>query len=117
MKVPVRRSALNAVTTCLVIASASLSVNTFGQEPSATAHMTRAAVRSANHRLERSVRKALDGAKLDTSDVRVVARDGKVSLDGTTPDARQIELASSVARGVQGVSSVNNMLSLETHGH
>jgi hyperosmotically inducible protein len=59
----------------------------------------------------------LDNAKVDTSDVRVVARSGKVSLDGTVPDASQFQLASSVTSGVQGVSSVSNMLLLRTEGH
>jgi osmotically-inducible protein OsmY len=79
--------------------------------------MTRVAARKANHQLEMKVRKAMDSAKLDTANVRVVARGNKVSLEGTVPDASQIPVAATTAAAVTGVSAVSNMLTVQQEGH
>jgi hyperosmotically inducible protein len=110
-------TSLSVLTVCIAVASSTLSVDTFAQAALSSAHMTRVALRSANHKMERDVRKVLDDAKLDSSNLRVVTRSGKVTLDGTVLDASQIQLANSVASSVHGVSSVSNMLLLQTQGH
>jgi hypothetical protein len=65
-----------------------------------------AAMRRATHKLARR-RKALDNAKVNTANVWILARGGKVSLDSTVLEASQIQLASSMTSGVHGVSSVS----------
>jgi len=109
--------ALGALIASVGVALSAQSGNVFAQSTAPSQHTTHADMRRANHRLEHKVRMALDHAKLDVSDVRVVARMGKVSLEGTVPDATQIQGASSAASGVPGVSSVSNMLSLRMEGN
>jgi osmotically-inducible protein OsmY len=48
--------------------------------------------------------------------INVVAVDGVVTLVGTVPDARQIDLATDVAKDVAGVREVHNGLTLQTNG-
>ncbi len=117
MRAPSCRTVIRAIAVCLTIASSSFSLRAMAQDTATNAHMTRVAARKADHQLERSVRKALDGARIDTANVRVVARGNKVGLDGTVADASQIQRAGTVAAGVSGVSSVNNMLSVQEEGH
>ena len=76
------RTASGVLIASLAIASSAFSVQAFAQDASSP-HATRSAARSANHKLERAVRKALDSAKVEASDIRIVARGGKVTLDGT----------------------------------
>jgi hyperosmotically inducible periplasmic protein len=59
------------------------------------------AVKKANRTLGYTVRKAL--AK---------AQGGAVTLTGTVPDQGQIDLAGDAAKGVKGVTSVSNKLSV-----
>ena len=42
---------------------------------------------------------------------------GKVTLDGTVMDASQIDQATEAAKGVDGVSSVSNRLTVAVKGH
>src|SRR5580698_8300967 len=110
------RTASGALIACMAIASSAFSVQAFAQDASAPP-ATHSAARSANHKLERSVRKALDSAKVEASDIRIVARGGKVTLDGTVPDASQIDQATTAAQGVNGVASVSNRLTVAVKGH
>jgi hyperosmotically inducible periplasmic protein len=117
MKSIIRNRAVSgALIACVAIATSAFSVQTFAQDASAPP-ATRSAARSANHKLERAVRKALDSAKVEASDIRVVARGGKVSLDGTVTDASMIDQATEAAKGVSGVSSLSNRLSVAEKGH
>jgi osmotically-inducible protein OsmY len=102
---------------CLAILSSIFTIRAIAQEASPLPHMTHVAARKVNHQLEMKVREALDSAKLDTSNVRVVARGSKVSLEGTMPDATQIPVAGTTAAVVPGVLSVSNMLSVQDEGH
>jgi hyperosmotically inducible periplasmic protein len=70
-----------------------------------------------NLQLEHAVRRALDKQKIDTSDIRVVARSGAVGLEGTVPVVSQVSAAGSVAQGVTGVKTVKNGLTLRQEGH
>jgi hyperosmotically inducible protein len=68
-------------------------------------------VRTANHRQALAVRHALSRTKgLDVARVVVLARSGKISLTGSMPTQDQVDKAADVAKGVPGVSSVNNQL-------
>jgi hyperosmotically inducible protein len=72
-------------------------------------------VRTANHQLALAVRHALSRTKgLDVARVVVLARSGKISLTGSMPTQDQVDKAADIAKGVAGVSSVNNQLTAGT---
>jgi hyperosmotically inducible periplasmic protein len=71
----------------------------------------------ADHKLEGQVRHALTTNKIESSDIRVVARHGMVTLDGTVQDESQIAQATTVAQGVAGVKSVKNNLTKHEAGN
>ena len=59
------------------------------------------------------MRRALSKAQgIDVSNIFVRARGGAVVLTGTVPDGAQIPKAEEVAKGVAGVTSVSNKLTL-----
>jgi hyperosmotically inducible periplasmic protein len=69
--------------------------------------------KNANHQLGRKVRGALTKTQgLDVSNIAVRARGGAVTLTGTVPDQGQIEAAGTAAKGVAGVTSVSNKLTV-----
>jgi osmotically-inducible protein OsmY len=69
--------------------------------------------RAADHKLDLDVRRALRKARgLDSTNIFVRTRAGTVTLLGTVPNDAQISRAGEVAKGVAGVSSVTNKLSL-----
>jgi hyperosmotically inducible protein len=75
------------------------------------------AVKKVDRKLGLDVRKALAKAQgFDVSNVFVRARGGAVTLTGTVPDGAQIPQAEEIAKGVAGVKSVNNKLTLGTQG-
>lgn len=78
---------------------------------------SKAAMRKRNLQLEHAVRKELDRQKIDTSNIRVIARGGAVGLDGTVTDESQIALAGAAAQNVAGAGSVKNNLTLRLEGH
>ncbi|HEX3383149.1 MAG TPA: BON domain-containing protein [Paraburkholderia sp.] len=70
--------------------------------------------KAANHELGRKVRGALTKTQgLDVSNIAVRARGGAVTLTGTVPDEGQIESAGTAAKGVAGVTSVSNKLTVQ----
>jgi osmotically-inducible protein OsmY len=71
------------------------------------------AARAANSALARKVRDAVvrDGA-IDAIQLHVVARDGVVFLMGAVPQMSQAERAAKIAKGIPGVKSVENVLTL-----
>ncbi|NPT42948.1 BON domain-containing protein [Paraburkholderia sp. 1N] len=74
-------------------------------------------VKKVDRKLGLDVRKALAKAQgFDVSNVFVRARGGAVTLTGTVPDGAQIPQAEEIAKGVAGVKSVNNKLTLGTQG-
>lgn len=91
-------------------------VNVFAQSAAPSDHGGRAAARKANHQLEHNVEKALENAKIDVADIRVVAKHGDVGLDGEVTNASDIGTAATVASQVPGVSSVKNYLTLYEEG-
>lgn len=75
-------------------------------------------VRAQNRALEKKVRHALTASKqLNSSDIRIIAKNGKVALEGDVPDPTQIQLAGDVATKVSGVSSVQNNLTVREEGN
>jgi len=83
--------------------------------PAAPAPSAKKTVRTANHRLALAVRHALSRTKgLDVARVVVLARSGKISLNGSMPTQDQVDKAADVAKNVAGVSSVNNQLTAGT---
>ncbi|ACC73138.1 BON domain-containing protein [Paraburkholderia phymatum] len=72
----------------------------------------------ADKMLARDVRKALSKAPgFNVSNVFVKARGGAVTLSGSVREGSQIEQAAEIAKGVQGVTSVTNKLTLYSHGN
>lgn len=70
---------------------------------------------AANRQLARDVRRALKDARhqgLRFRNITVRANSGVVSLSGSVPEASQVDLAVSTAKGVPGVQSVNNRLAV-----
>ncbi|WP_233862382.1 BON domain-containing protein [Paraburkholderia adhaesiva] len=69
--------------------------------------------RRADRRLGYQVRRALSRTQgLNVSNISVRARGGSVLLTGTVPNAGQIDQAGQVAKGVAGVTSVTNHLTV-----
>jgi hyperosmotically inducible periplasmic protein len=73
--------------------------------------------RAANRALGRKVRAALARDRnISVSNITVRAKDGAVILQGTVPEAAQIQRAGDVAKGVDGVTSVRNALTIRPVG-
>jgi hyperosmotically inducible periplasmic protein len=110
------RKTIYMVTAALIgMGSLGTSVTSFAQE---SMMARKSATIKANFRLEIAVQKAFDKEKkFDSSDVRVVARNGVVSLEGTMPTDKEIQRATEVASAVPGVKSVTNSLTIKEVGH
>ncbi|MEZ0604266.1 BON domain-containing protein [Paraburkholderia sp. IW21] len=75
------------------------------------------ATRKVDRKLGLDVRRALAKAQgFDVSNVFVRARGGAVTLTGSVPDGAQIPQAEEVAKGIAGVKSVTNKLTVGTQG-
>ena len=73
--------------------------------------------KAANRALQKKVRAALSKAKgVSVANITVRARDGAVTLQGTVPEQAQSDKAAEVAKGVAGVTSVKNALSVRPEG-
>ncbi|MBP0588550.1 BON domain-containing protein [Paraburkholderia sp. LEh10] len=116
---------MNAIRT-LRLAGAALivvaSVNAWAQgsesaAPSTTTQGTsKSAVRKANRALSKKVVQALSKGGVDTSGINVLAKGGAVTLAGSVTDGSEIEKAGSIAKGVSGVTSVKNALTIREGG-
>ncbi len=74
-------------------------------------------LKAANRALQRQVRSALVKDRgIVMSNVTIRARDGAVTLQGTVPLQAQSDRATEVAKGVPGVVSVRNALSIRPVG-
>lgn len=116
MQVILSRKAVVAFTAALLgMGTLSTSITAVAQESTI---VKKSAAIKADFKLERAVQKAFDQEKhFDSSDIRVVARKGVVTLDGTMPDDKQIQKASELATATPGVKSVTNSLTLKEAGH
>jgi hyperosmotically inducible protein len=85
-----------------------------GTAVTASGGMTTKAVRQANRALRRKVYAALAKHKeIDAGDISITAKGGAVMLNGTVPDALQINTVVEVAKGVEGVTSVTSKLTVQ----
>jgi osmotically-inducible protein OsmY len=101
---------------CVATASSAYAQASDAQEPAATAAAPATntkATRAADRKLGRDVRRALARAQgFNVSNVFVRARSGAVTLSGSVPESGMIQQAGDVAKGVPGVTSVANKLTL-----
>ncbi|WP_179404728.1 BON domain-containing protein [Burkholderia guangdongensis] len=93
------------------VASVGASAGVATAAPGAT---SKKAIRQANRALKRKVYAALAKHKeIDAGSISIIAKGGAVTLNGTVTDASQIDTVASVAKGVAGVSSVTNKLTVQ----
>ena len=70
--------------------------------------------KKANRALRRQVYAAIGKHKeISAGDISVIAKDGMVTLNGTVTDASQVDKVAEIAKGVPGVTSVTNKLSVK----
>ncbi|QBR03729.1 BON domain-containing protein [Paraburkholderia pallida] len=98
----------------VVLGTSAVTSTAFAQDSSNVASAK--VERKANRMLARDVRKALERAKFDVDDVRILAKHGMVSLDGTVPDGDQLSRVPDVAGRVHGVTSVASNLTVREEG-
>lgn len=74
-------------------------------------------IRAENRKLRKAVLLSLSRTRgLNADGIVVIAKGGVVTLAGSVPAAGQIDLATSVAKLVNGVSEVNNSLTVQANG-
>ena len=84
--------------------------------PSASTGTSKSAMRKANRALSRKVTQALQKGGVDVVGMNVIAKNGAITLAGRAADAPQIDQAESIAKGVSGVTSVKNVLTIQEGG-
>ncbi|MFM0594332.1 MULTISPECIES: BON domain-containing protein [Paraburkholderia] len=101
------------------------SLNAYAQSSDAMAAAPMAAssapsakqAKAANRALGRKVRSVLAKTKgLSVNNITVRARGGAVTLAGSVPEQQQVDLATTAAQGVAGVTSVKNALTIRPVG-
>jgi hyperosmotically inducible protein len=103
------------VVLCVAVASSAYaqSSDATATTDATTAKATAKSTKKTDRKLGLDVRRALGKAQgIDVSNIFVRARGGAVVLTGSVPDGDQIPKAEEVAKGVAGVKSVSNKLSL-----
>ncbi|SAL13703.1 transport-associated protein [Caballeronia udeis] len=111
MKVVDMLKALSVVV-CVAVASSAYAQSSDAMAASGAAPSAKT-VKKVNRKLGLDVRRALSKAQgIDVSNIFVRARGGAVVLTGTVPDGAQIPKAEEVAKGVAGVTSVSNKITL-----
>jgi hyperosmotically inducible periplasmic protein len=81
----------------------------------ASSTMSAKDAKAANRKLQKDVVRVLARTKgLSVANITVRANNGAVTLEGAVPEQSQIDLATNAAKGVPGVSSVKNALTLST---
>lgn len=83
---------------------------------SATQAPSKSSVRKANRALSRKVLQALSKGGVDTSGINVLVKGSAIALAGSVPEASQVEKAGTIAKGVSGVTSVKNALTIKEAG-
>ncbi|MPW21887.1 BON domain-containing protein [Paraburkholderia sp. CNPSo 3157] len=70
--------------------------------------------RKADRALRRKIYAAIGTHKeIDAGNISVIAKGGAVTLNGTVEDASQIDKVAEIAKGVPGVTSVTNKLTVK----
>ncbi|MBP0593802.1 BON domain-containing protein [Paraburkholderia sp. LEh10] len=95
-----------------------ISINAWSQtsEPVTPSTESPHATKQANRTLSKNVRHTLSKGGVKTSGINVIAKGGAVVLEGSVPDPAQIDKAGELAKGVQGVTSVKNSLTVKEVG-
>ena len=107
-------AALMVFTSVTVWAQASGAADT----ASAPQTTSKKAVRKADRALSRKVQSALSKGGVDTTGINVLVKPGgAVTLAGGVTDGSQIDKATSIAKGVPGVKSVKNALTIREGGN
>jgi hyperosmotically inducible protein len=106
--------ALGGVVAVVVACNAyAQSSDAMGASGAAMAAPSAKTVKKENRQLGRKVRGALAKAQgISVSNISVRARGGAVTLTGSVPDQGQVDKAGDVAKGVDGVTSVSNKLTV-----
>ncbi|KAK43061.1 hypothetical protein BG58_35710 [Caballeronia jiangsuensis] len=117
---------INALRLAAVASAIAFSVNAWSQTsdaastpsatPSASAGSSKSSARKANHALSRKVSQAMQKGGVDLNGIDVIAKNGAITLAGHAADAEQIDKAVSIAKGVSGVTSVKNVLTIQEGG-
>jgi hyperosmotically inducible protein len=119
------RSAILSVAVCIAFGGTDSATISFAQTEAAGSLASSQTVgasdakaaKAANLALRKVVIRQLSRTRgLNVDGINVVAEDGIVTLVGTVPDTRQIDLAADVTRDVAGVLEVRNSLTLQTNG-
>jgi len=106
----------------IVLAGAALMVaaatNAWSQTGSAPASVPGASAPATGGKADRALRRKVYAAigthkEIDAGNISVRAKGGAVTLYGTVTDAAQIGQVADIAKGVPGVSSVTNKLTVE----
>ncbi|REE23585.1 BON domain-containing protein [Paraburkholderia sp. BL17N1] len=84
--------------------------------PSASAGMSKKEIRKANRALSRKVSQALQKGGVQMNGMNVIAKRGAITLAGHAADPTQIDKATAIAQGVDGVSSVKNIMTVQYGG-
>ena len=104
----------------LAVALVATSVQAQGSdtgEVSASSAPSAKELRAANRTLRKAVLRALSRTKgLNVDRVVVVAKSGSILLEGYVPESNQIDLATSAAQAVPGVTAVTNRLIVRAAG-
>lgn len=104
----------------LVVALAAIGVQAQGGdtgEVSASSAASTKEIRAANRQLRKAVLRTLSRTKgLNVDRVVVVAKSGSILLEGYVPESSQIDLATSAAQSVPGVTTVTNRLIVRAVG-
>ncbi|SAL39180.1 transport-associated protein [Caballeronia turbans] len=109
------------VVVCVAVASSAYAQSSdaaaTSTDSAAQAKAQKSATKKTDRKLGYDVRRALSKAQgFDVSNVFVRARSGAVTLTGTVPEGGQIAQAEEVTKGVPGVKSVSNKLTLGVQG-
>ena len=122
--------AMKAIKTFKLIGSALIvvvSINAWSQTSESGATSTQSsmvpagggsakATRQANRALSKKVLRALSKGGVNTSRINVIAKGGAVALAGSVTEPTQSDKAGEIAKGVSGVTSVKNDLTLKEVG-
>jgi hyperosmotically inducible periplasmic protein len=103
------------VVLCVAVASSAYaqSSDAMATTDASSAKAMAKATKQTDRKLGLDVRRALSKAQgIDVSNIFVRARSGAVVLTGSVPDGDQIPKAEEVAKGVAGVKSVSNKITL-----
>jgi hyperosmotically inducible periplasmic protein len=115
-------NAIGRLKLAVVAMTAIASFNAWAQasDSATTGAMTqgtsKSSARKANRVLGRKVLHALSKGGVDTQFINVLAKNGAITLVGGLTDPSQIDKAGQVAKGVPGVVSVKNNLTVHEEG-